>query len=183
MPRIRPLKRKSPFPELSLPPCHLTLHSRHILSLAQNRTAAYEDFAVWPAVPFDISIPNQPNGRIRFFRTYRQGTPSQNAEAQRLVAGEVHYLESHGGTIGPKDINVDADFTTIWLGCHAWIEPRTRWTNTVAIDTLKALQGYLEVNGFWESDFDVTALNYWLATCQLRLHAPSPGPVSGTDIL
>ena len=95
-----------------------------------------------------------------------------------LIAGEVEYLSSHGATIGPRDINVDADWTPIWLGCHAWIEPRTRWTNQFAVDMLKSLREYLREKGFVEAEFDVTENSSWLATCQLRLYPPYPGPIS-----
>ncbi len=93
------------------------------------------------------------------------------------------YLETHAANIGPKDINVEADFTTLWLGCHAYVEPRSRWSNQVAIDTLKSLQTYITAQGFVESEFDVTDATSWLATCKIFLHPPSmPGVTGATQI-
>ena len=77
--------------------------------------------------------------------------------------------------MGPKEINVEADFTSIWLGCHAWVEPRSRWSGQMAIDALKALQGWVIDRGFQEGEFDVTGAESWMASCRLLLHAPYPG--------
>ena len=44
----------------------------------------------------------------------------------------------------------------------------------MAIDALKALQGWIIDRGFQEGEFDVTGAESWFASCRLFLHAPDP---------
>jgi len=160
------------------------MDSRLTTDQACLRIAPATVLANWPAVPFDIPITGHSGGRIRFFKTYNKGTPSQGVEAQQLLEGEINYLETHAANIGPREINVEADFTTLWLSCHAYVEPRSRWSNQVAIDTLKSLQTYIKAQeGFEECEFDVTDATSWLANCKFFLHPPSfPGVTGATQV-
>lgn len=156
--------------------------SKNVTDTASTPTQSAKNLTAWPPVPFTVRINNHADSRIRFYKTHNTGTTAQAEQAQRLIEGEIQYLKTHKAVIGPKDLSVEADWTTLWLGCHAWVDSRSRWSNQMAIDMLKTLQEWIRENGFWETDFDVTNPNSWLANCQLLLYQPYPQRSSPIEI-